>query len=117
MENFKQVVVWPGTVVLEKEIAQFENFMLVELATKVKYIETVITKPDFSNTSEFAGGRSDVLFYVDSEDLPHFALKRFGFGMRWIEDVLDNEIRRNEETNTPIEYSIYPEHVKAYRTW
>lgn len=117
MENFTQVVVWPGTVIQESEIADFEAFMMEEFGTRVKYIETIVTKPDFGDTDKDAGGRHDVLFYIHSEDIPKFAIPRFSIGARWIEDVLDNEIRINEENGTPKEYSIYPDHVKAYRTW
>ena len=104
--EFTQVCVWPGTMVADKEIQDFEDFFLTQFNTHVKFIESIVTKPDLNDPS--TGGRHDVLFYVDTKDIGHFALQRFSLGVRWLEDVLDNE----EDG-----YSIYPDYVAAYRTW
>jgi hypothetical protein len=107
---FQQVVVWPGTVVGTDKIEEFESFMKDQIDTRVKYIEEIKTGPDMEDGCpvEGTGGRNDLLFYVHSEDLMSFAIARLQFGMRWIEDVLDNESE---------DYSIYPERVKEYRKW
>ncbi len=115
MKDFSQVVVWPGTMVGKDEIEMFEAFVLVEFKTRVKYIEEIKTKPDWNNPE--TGGRNDVFFYVHSEDISKFAVPRLAYGMRWIEDVLDNEAQRNDEDGITESYSIYPDHVVDYRTW
>ncbi len=56
------------------------------------------------------GGRHDVFFAVHNDDVMRFAIPRLQMGIRWIEDVLENEARETE-------HSIYPERVKEYRTW
>ena|ERR1017187_9568623 len=104
---FKQVCVWPGTIVgPDPETIQDMEEWFLELGFRIKYIEEIKTKP---TPGEYGtGGRNDCLFYIHSEDVAKFSVPRFQFGVRWIEDVLDNE---------PEEYSIYPEHMKKYRTW
>jgi len=106
--EFKQVVLWPGTIVGKEKVEDFEKFILEELDTHVKYIEEFNTLSDRDDPE--SGGRNDVLFYVATEDIPKFAVPRLTLGMRWIEDVLDNETYRQD-------YSIYPESMKALRCW
>jgi hypothetical protein len=64
------------------------------------------------------GGRNDVVFAVHQDDIKTFAVPRLSIGVRWVEDVLDNETRHNLEANPARPFhSIYPAHIKEYRTW
>jgi hypothetical protein len=76
-------------------------------------METITTGPDRDengNASFETGGRVDTIFAVHDDDVMKFAVPRLAMGIRWIEDVLDNEARETE-------HSIYPDRVKEYRTW
>ena len=112
---FKQVVVWPGTTMGGGTSEEFEAFILEELKTHAKFIAEITTKPDYDDPT--TGGRKDLVFYVASEDVGHFALARLTYGMRWLEDVLDNEARHLEESFGYCEYSIYPEEIRKLRSW
>ena len=81
----EQLVVWPGTVVGQEKIIEFEEFMSEE-GFKVKYADEFETQPDETGP----GGRNDLLFYVDKKDIGRFSLWRLQHGMRWWEDYLDN---------------------------
>lgn len=91
-EGFVQVCVWPGTLVGADNVADFEKFILDELGTRVQYLEEVQTAPDMKNgfPVEGTGGRNDVLFAVHNDDVMKFAIPRFQYGMRWLEDVYGN---------------------------
>lgn len=106
-----QVVVWPGTLVGKEKAKEFEDFIFTKLGVKVKYLEEIKTAPDMKNGKpiEKTGGRNDVFFEITDEgkSFGKFCIQRLQYGMRWIEDVLDNE----EGT------SLYPERVREYRTW
>lgn len=115
---YTQVCVWPACYVFEdgmtekqikSKIVDFEEFMLKNLKARVKFLEQITTTPD-GYLAPDSGGRIDIFFGVHSEDIPRFAILRLEYEMRWIEDVLDNEIRRGAD-------SIYPARVKGYRTW
>lgn len=116
--EFSQVVVWPGCSVGADSVSDFESWMLEEFGSHVKYIEEIVTEPDWADRNqEGAGGRTDVFFYIATEDIAKFAVPRFQIGARWIEDVLTGETRMNEEQGVPEGYSIYPSRVTEYRTW
>lgn len=108
--EFKQVCVWPATVVGADQVESFESFMLEHFGAHIKYIKEFKTLPGDGGE----GGRNDVLFYVASEDIGHFAVPRLQAGIRWLEDVLDNETRRRQETGEP---SIYPAELNEMRCW
>lgn len=107
-EGFVQVCVWPGTLVGKDNVADFEQFVLDELGTRVQYLEEVTTAPDMRNgfPVEGTGGRNDVLFAVHNEDVMKFAVPRFQFGMRWLEDMYGNG-----------HGALYPERVAEYQCW
>lgn len=94
-----QVVVWEGTVVGKKKIADFESWMS-ENGFKVKYLEEFKTlsynseddeTEDYEEKMAGEGGRNDLLFELDSSvDIGRFSLWRLTCGMRWWEDYLDN---------------------------
>ena len=113
-EGFNQVCVWPGTVMQESDVPDFETWMKAELNTRVQYLESVVTKADCNDPT--TGGRHDVIFAVHQDDVMKFALPRMRLGIRWVEDVLDNEKHHNEMAGCP-GYSIYPDHLPTYRTW
>ena len=90
MDNhFEQLVVWPGTIVGEDKVKEFEEF-LKEEGFRVKYATEFETLPDEDDRSGETGGRNDVLFYIHNQDIPKFSVWRLRHGMRWWEDVLDN---------------------------
>ena len=109
-ENYNQVCVWPGTILPETHIEKFVNHF-AENGYRVQHLETIKTGPDRDENGapvEGTGGRSDVFFAIHDEDVMKFALPRFQMGIRWVEDVLDNESEG---------FSLYPSRVSEYRTW
>jgi len=109
-EKFTQVCVWPGTIIKDAEIPDFEKFFKDEVSARVQYLETIKTLPDKNEDGtiiEDTGGRSDVFFAVHDDDVMGFSIPRLQFGIRWIEDVLGNEEK----------YSLYPDRVKDYCSW
>jgi hypothetical protein len=107
--GFNQVYVWPGCIVGKDLIQDFEDTMSQEFGVKVKYIEEIETTPDMKNGEPVpeTGGRIDLFFFIHDDDIPKFSLGRLAFGIRWVEDVIDN-MKDN---------FIYPERVKEYRKW
>ena len=109
-KSFNQVCVWPGTILPDHQINDFIEYFSSQ-GYRIQYLETIMTTPDHDNSGHVlkgTGGRSDILFAVHNEDVMKFAIPRLQMGIRWIEDVLDNE-----EEN----FSLYPDRVKEYRTW
>ena len=104
-ENFKQVCVWPGTLINGK-IKEFEEFIFDNFKTRIQYLEEILTLPD--KGVEGTGGRNDVFFAVHNEDVGIFAIPRLTAGIRWIEDVLDKGNYKNK---------IYPKRVFEYCSW
>jgi hypothetical protein len=91
---FTQVAVWPGVIVGPEKVADFVAFCADAFAgTRVQYIREVVTGPDrddFGRAVEGTGGRNDVLFGVHEDDIGKFAVPRFTYGMRWLDDVYGN---------------------------
>lgn len=104
-EGFTTVCVWPGTTITEEEIPEMEQFFLVELGTRVQYLETIETNSDLDegNPVPGTGGRSDVFLAIHNNDVAKFAIPRLQFGIRWVEDVYFNR-----------QGHLYPERVKQY---
>ena len=107
-ENFHQVCVWPATIVGEDNIKNFEAFFYEEVGVRIQFLEEVTTSPDIRDGMiiDGTGGRVDVLFAVHDDDVPKFAIERFTFGIRFIEDVLMNGGG-----------SIWPIRVRDYWCW
>ena len=107
-DNFKQVCVWPGTIVGADNVSDFEQFMLDDLGVRVQYLEEIYTAPDMDNGRpvENTGGRCDVLFALHNEDVMKFAIPRLQYGMRWLEDALDGQCAE-----------LYPQRVAEYKCW
>lgn len=122
-KDFNQVCIWPGTMVInkgpeeddlvpgseeaQKEIEEFTKFMKKEMRVRVQYLHEIKTGPDQKRGGPVpeTGGRNDLFFAIHDDDVSLFSIQRLPYGIRWIEDALDN----NPE--------IYPEWVKDYRTW
>lgn len=109
-KGFEQVCVWPGTLIKENEIKDFEEWILNEFKTRVQYLETIETEPDIKNgkITEGTGGRHDVFFAIHKEDVGKFSIPRLLFRIRWVEDVLSKGNYKNK---------IYPKRVFKYKTW
>jgi hypothetical protein len=109
--QFVQAVQWPGTVVTDADVQDFESFVAEHFnETRIKFVGCFETLPDrdsYGVSIADTGGRIDAYFLIHTDDIPKFAVKRFAFGMRWVDDVLDNE--RGQ--------TIYPPKVQALRSW
>ena len=89
MNKYNQLCVWPGTIVGEDKIKDFEEYFK-GLGFRIKYEIEVETKPDVENGKvvDDTGGRNDILFYIHDNDIGTFALPRLNMGIRWWEDVV-----------------------------
>jgi len=111
-EMYDQVCVWAGTTIKTEEADVFVKHFKNN-GWRVQFLETIITRPntDAAGCDEAdTGGRDDAFFAIHNDDLLKFSIPRLQMGIRWIEDVLDNESRMSD-------HSIYPERVKRYRCW
>jgi len=106
-ENFNQVCVWPSTVVSEDDVSSFTQFFQDTFGARVQFLEDYRTLPDREDglIVEDTGGRADALFAVHADDVAKFAIPRLQFGIRWIEDAIDNSPE------------IYAKRITKYRTW
>lgn len=99
---YSQAVSWPGTTCAADEGADVEKFIAEEFnGARAKFIGCFLTKPDvdqFGENVPDTGGRSDLCFYVHEDDMGKFAVARFRFGMRWVDDVIGNEKARGDDT-------------------
>lgn len=98
--DFTQLCVWPATLINEEDkpgyqitdedIKGLEKFFKEEFNVRIKFAERVFTNPTIKEGKPVkdSGGRSDLLFWVHSEDLSKFAIKRLAYGIRWWEDVV-----------------------------
>ena len=88
---YKQLCMWPGTLLGDSTPKDLENFFLDEMGVRVKYHVEVKTLPDLDssgNSVPETGGRNDLFFYVHDEDILKFAVPRLQMGIRWWEDVI-----------------------------
>ena len=111
--NFTQLCVWPGTVVGQEKVAEFELYMLQEFQARVKYLTELKTNPDICEEHgpiEGTGGRNDLFFYVHADDISSFALPRLQAGIRWWEDV----IKYNDNSKHLYPASFIKEHPATW---
>jgi hypothetical protein len=103
-EKYTQLCVWPDTILGEGTPSEFEQFMLENFGTRVRFAEEVVTLPGDGGP----GGRHDLFFYAHNDDLGKFAVPRLQVGIRWWEDVVGNR-----------SHLIYPKDVidKYPKTW
>lgn len=83
---FKQLCVWPGTILGDSTVEEFVNFFKEHYNVRIKFAEEVITNGSIERNEK--GGRNDILFYIHDEDIDKFAVKRLAVGIRWWEDVV-----------------------------
>ena len=101
MKEYNQLCVWPGTVVGEDRIKDFEDHFKNQ-GWRVIYETEVKTKPDIEDGKvvDDTGGRNDLLFYIHDDDIGKFAVPRLGMGIKWWEDTVsynDNSHLYTEE--------------------
>ena len=96
--KFNQLCVWEGVILEGSSPEGFEAFILEKFGSRIKFTETVVTLSDTRNgeTVEGTGGRHDLFFFIHDDDIPKFSVKKLQCGIRWWEDVLDNQERRGE---------------------
>jgi hypothetical protein len=85
--KFKQLCVWEGTVVPEKDIQDFIQWFLTDFHIRIQYkcqVETLENK-------DGPGGRIDCFFYIHDDDISKFAIVKFKIGARWWEDINYNK--------------------------
>jgi hypothetical protein len=85
---WSQVCIIQGMILKEEEIPDLEKWLLEEVGCRIKFLETVVTKPDPGDRSGETGGRHDVFFSMHEDDVSKCAVKRLQFGVRWLEDVV-----------------------------
>lgn len=111
---YSQAVSWPGTTCEADQGDEFAKFIAEEFnGARAKFIGCFLTKPDIDQFGENipdTGGRSDLCFYIHEDDVNKFAVARFRFGMRWIDDVIANENHRSRGT-------IYSPEFHALKSW
>lgn len=108
-DGFKQVCVWPGTVLPAEQVNEFVQWMADEFKTRVQFLESITTAPDRDELGYVVagtGGRHDVFFAVHNDDVVKFAIPRLSLGIRWIEDVFGNG-----------NGDLYPARVAEYKCW
>jgi len=107
-DGFKQVCIWPGTSMGNNTPADFENFIRETFGVESQFLEVCITKPDMEGTEPVkdTGGRSDLFFAIADKDTAKFAFVRLEYGIRWLDDFLDNGGLR-----------LHDEHINEYRSW
>ena len=97
-ENFTQIVVIPATHCSEQDIDSINAYVRehVPLAHDLKLIGNVETM-HYAKDGE---SRIDTMLLIHNDDILKFAHKRFGFDipMRWLEDVLGNDMERGMQT-------------------
>lgn len=103
-ENHTQVCVWQGVLMKEEDQEDFEKRIKDKFDTRVKYLETIVTKADKTGP----GGRSDIFFSVHEDDIEKFCILKVKMKARWIEDVLS--IVNGGK-------SLYPSRVQKYISW
>jgi hypothetical protein len=79
--KFEQVCVWPFTLCPPEEASALEQFFTDKFGVRVRYI----------GENKVNDKQTDTLFYIASEDIPKFAVPRLGAGIRWLEDVMNND--------------------------
>ena len=80
-KNFKQVCVWQWTTLWKWTVKDFENFIKEKLNSRIKFIEEITTNPWW---------RTDLFFYIHTDDIMKFAVPRLWYWIRWLEDVYWN---------------------------
>lgn len=86
--KFTQLCVWEGTTLGKGTHHDLARFILEELGAQIKFDSVQLTLPTPGDPE--SGGRSDIFFYMHSEDVGKCAMLRLQYGIRWWEDVISN---------------------------
>jgi len=106
-DKFDQVIVWPGTMLKEEEeINDFKQFIKKEAGLDCQYLEQIKTLPNKNGP----GGRNDLFFAINTNDLTDFVILKMKLGLRYIEDIYS-------DINDKEGYEIYPDRVRDYMVW
>lgn len=100
------VVLWPGTLMGDHTAQEFADFMKADFNVDAQFLEEVTTGPDREPSGlpiPGSGDRIDLLFAINPTTMGNFPVKRLAFGMRWLDDALDQDA-----------YKIYPARLKQY---
>lgn len=84
---YNQLCIWEG-IILDTNLEDFDNFFKGH-GFDVKFETEYKTLPDLDedgNEIEGTGGRNDLLFYINDNDIGRFAIWRLEYGIRWWED-------------------------------
>jgi len=87
--KFNQLCVLEGTIMPDGGAKELETFFKDNMGVQVKFETEVKTLPDKPECTE-TGGRNDIFFYIEDNDISKFAIPRLQMGIRWWEDVLGN---------------------------
>ncbi len=88
------LTLWPGIVVYEKDredLMQFFSNVFDITPTIVGCVVTLPDKDELGRNVPDTGGRHDLFFYVNANDVTKFAIQRLSYGMRWWEDIFFND--------------------------
>lgn len=109
--NYTQVCVMEGVIVHDDQVDEFVSKLTELFGCRFKFLEQFTTLPDreWGEPVPGTGGRSDVLFYVHTDDIGRFAVPRLLYGIHWIEDVFANMDGKNNV--------YYPERLRSYCSW
>ena len=117
-EDYSTVAVMPGCMVWEENANEMVQEFGSTLGCKhpILIIGTATTLPDTEeqdHPSPETGGRHDFFFAFHNLDIMRVAVPRLAFGVRWWEDVVDNEWNNLplEMKHEYVEHSIYPDYV------
>jgi hypothetical protein len=91
------------------EVEMFEEHLMTEFGVEAKFLENVLTYPDKDGAGNIVpdtGMRPDLFFSIKDGYPDSFPIKRFSKGIRWLEDVIDNQDMRNQ--------FLYPERIRHY---
>lgn len=94
---FTTLVIWQGTVLKDEEIPKMIAWF-GDMGYRIKFMESTSTLPDRKNGVDVpnTGNRTDVLFYIHSEDISRFSIFRVRTNdMKWWHDM-DKSIYTNE---------------------
>ena len=101
----KLVCVWPGTLVGQEDVEVFNSTMSEQLGVKITYLEEVVTNPNPGETLEESGGRNDVFFEMDEDDLDEVTLPFMMMDIFPIMNVDEELMNKMNETK------LYPQEV------
>ena len=91
MDKYKQLCVMPSTIVEPNQVTDFEEFIKEEFGIRVKF-ETTVKLNQLNQDDE---NKVDTLFYLHTDDIKKFAIRRLSTDIKWWEDYVDNGYTEN----------------------